>query len=116
MDNPVVMRVDAKSFDRMKAGKKTWEVRLNDEKRKGIRAGSEIVFMRRPELEERLPMIVLERQAFQNVQRLLDAIPLSEIAAEGATEVEWIQELMTHYRPSEVLADGLVAFRLEKKV
>jgi ASC-1-like (ASCH) protein len=114
MNEPVIMRVDRKDFDRLKDGSKTWEIRLNDEKRKGIRAGDEIVFMRRPELEERLPTIVEEKQLFSDVQRLLDKVPLQDIAPAGASEVEWIQSFMTHYRPEELVQYGIAAFKVKK--
>lgn len=108
------MRLDRKDFDRLKDGSKVWEIRLNDEKRKGIRIGDEIVFMRRPELEERLPMIVEEKRLYSDVQRLLDKVPLSEIAAPEMTEVEWIQSFMTHYRPEELVQYGIAAFKVHK--
>lgn len=114
MKESVVMRLDRRDFDRMKAGAKTWEIRLNDEKRKGIAVGDEIVFMRRPELEDRLPMIVEERLFFSDLQRLLDKVPLKEIAPEGMSEVEWIQSFMTHYRPDELVTHGIVAFKVKK--
>ncbi len=116
MPEPIIMRVEKEPFHLLKNGLKIWEIRLNDEKRKGIRAGDEIVFMKRPDLEERLPMIVLERQHFNDVQRLLDMIPLSELGYEGRTELEFIQQFMTHYRPDEVINHGIVALKLRKVV
>ncbi len=110
----MIMRLDRKDFDRLKEGTKCWEIRLNDEKRKGIRVGDQIVFMRRPELEERLPMIVEERQLYSDVQRLLDKVPLKEIAPPEMTEVEWIQSFMSHYRPEELVQYGIVAFKVKK--
>lgn len=114
MNESVIMRVDRKAFDRLKDGSKTWEIRLNDEKRKGIHIGDSIVFMRRPELEERLPMVVEEKQLFSDVQRLLDKVPLKDIAAPETTEVEWIQSFMTHYRPEELVQYGIVAFKVKR--
>lgn len=113
MPNSVVMRLDRKNFDWLKTGKKIWETRLNDEKRKCVSVGDEIVFMRRPELEERLPMIVEEKVPFTNIQRLLDYIKLSELG-EYANELEFIQEIMTHYTPGEMMENGLIAFKVRK--
>jgi len=108
------MRLDRGTFDRLKNGTKFWEIRLNDEKRKGVKVGDEIIFMRRPELEERLPMIVEEIVRFSDVQHMLDKVPASELIPEGMSEVEWIQNFMTHYRPEEVVTAGLVAFKVRK--
>lgn len=111
MANSVVMRLEKKPFELLKSGKKVWEIRLNDDKRKCVGVGDEIVFMKRPELEERLPMIVEEKVPFTNVQRLLDKIDLSEIGDYG-NELEFIQQLMTHYTPGEMNEKGLIAFRV----
>ena len=113
MPNSVVMRIEGRDFELFKAGKKFWEIRLNDDKRKGVGVGDEIVFMRRPQLEDRLPMIVEEKVPFMNVQRLLDKIPLSEIT-DCPSEVEYVQYLMTHYTPGEMVEKGLVAFKVRK--
>lgn len=113
MPNSVVMRLEKEPFDLLKSGKKLWEIRLNDDKRKGIGVGDEIVFMRRPELEERLPMIVEEKVPFTNVQRLLDKIDHAEIG-NYENELEFIQQLMTHYTPGEMMEKGLIAFKVRK--
>lgn len=109
---PVVMRLDRRDFDRIKEGKQIWELRLNDLKRKNIRSGDTIVFMRRPELQERLEVTVLERQHFNDMQRLLDVIPMTELRGERMDELEFIQSFMVHYRPEEVVQHGIVAFKL----
>lgn len=111
MANSVVMRIEGRDFELFKSGKKFWEIRLNDDKRKCVRVGDEIVFMRRPQLEDRLPMIVEEKVPFTNLQRLLDKIPLSEIT-DCTNEVEYVQHLMTHYTPGEMNEKGLVAFKV----
>lgn len=111
MANSVVMRIEGRDFELFKAGKKFWEIRLNDDKRKCVGVGDEIVFMRRPQLEERLPMIVEEKVPFTNIQRMLDKIPLSEIT-DCPNEVEYVQHLMTHYTPGEMNEKGLVAFKV----
>ncbi len=111
MANSVVMRLEKKSFELLKSGKKIWEIRLNDDKRKCVGVGDEIVFMKRPELEERLPMIVEEKVPFVSVQRLLDKIDLADIG-DYANELEFIQQLMNHYTPGEMNEKGLVAFKV----
>jgi ASC-1-like (ASCH) protein len=40
------MRLNSAPFEAMKAGKKTVEIRLNDEKRKGVKKGDVIIFTR----------------------------------------------------------------------
>jgi ASC-1-like (ASCH) protein len=114
MPNTIVMRLDRKPFDLVKAEKKIWEIRLNDEKRQGISVGDTIVFMRRPELEERCEVQVVEKIFFSDMQRLLNAIPRSEFGCEGISELEYIQGFLAHYRPEEVVRFGIVAFKIKK--
>ena len=112
MAEPIVMRMDRKPFDEIKEGKKIWEVRVNDEKREKIRTGDTIILMRRPEFEEKLNVVVEERQLFLNVQRLLDKIPLHELGV-YPTELDFIQTIMNHYTPKAMNDHGLVAMRIK---
>lgn len=109
---PVVMRLDRKPFDEMKAGKKVWEIRINDDKWNGVRAGDSIPVMRRPELEEKIMVTIVERQTFLNVQRLLDHIPLNELG-QFTNELEFIQTIMNHYTPKAMNDYGLVAMKVK---
>ena len=41
----IVMKLNPEPFEKIKSHKKIWEVRLNDDKRKGIHIGDRILFM-----------------------------------------------------------------------
>lgn len=53
------MKLQPKSFDKIKSGQKTIEVRLYDERRRGIRPGDIIEFRKEPELTETLRVEVI---------------------------------------------------------
>lgn len=49
-----IMKLNPKYFEYMKNGTKRVEIRLNDEKRKDLKIGDEIIFQKEPELKEEL--------------------------------------------------------------
>ena len=49
-----IMKLNPKYFEYMKNGTKEVEIRLNDDKRKNIKIGDEIIFQKEPELKEEL--------------------------------------------------------------
>ena len=90
-----------------------WEIRLNDEKRQAIAAGDQITFSRRPDNVQTTNVVVEERLTFQNLQRLLDKIPLEEIGS-YQNELDFIQTFMTHYRQIDMVQHGVVALKIKK--
>lgn len=58
------MRLDEPAFYRMLAGEKTIEYRLNDEKRKLVKVGDEIEFLKLPSLDERMLVDVIGLRQF----------------------------------------------------
>ena len=49
-----IMKLNPKYFEYMKNGTKEIEIRLNDDKRKILKTGDEIIFQKEPELKEEL--------------------------------------------------------------
>ncbi|WP_052659336.1 ASCH domain-containing protein [Bacillus alveayuensis] len=49
-----------RAFDSIKKGKKIYEIRLNDEKRRKIRVDDVIEFTKVPEMDEKIKVKVLE--------------------------------------------------------
>ncbi len=113
MNKTIEMRINTKGFDAIVAGTKLWEICVNDEKRSAVRIGDEIIFFRRPECTESVKTIVEEREVFQNLQRMLDKIPLKDIN-DSQTELEYLQSFMAHYRPEEMVNCGIVALKIKK--
>lgn len=62
-------------FQKIKSGQKTLELRLNDEKRRGIAVGDEILFTN-TQTGERMTARVLALYPFASFQELYRALPL----------------------------------------
>lgn len=61
-----IMKLYESNFEELKAGKKKREYRLNDEKRKQIRVGDTIKFLKLPKLDEEIVVDVKAVETFNN--------------------------------------------------
>lgn len=103
-----------KAFDEIKAGKRLYEIALNDEAHRAVLPGDEILLKRRHELTEEMTVIVEEHLYFPNLQRLLDKIPLEDLGV-YQNELEFLQSFMAHYRPEVMQRSGIAAFKIKLK-
>ena len=61
-----IMKLNASTFEDVKSGKKRREYRLNDEKRKKVRVGDTIRFLKLPNLDEEFVVDVTKIETFDN--------------------------------------------------
>lgn len=105
------MKLQPGPFDLIKAGKKTVEVRLFDEKRKAVRVGDTIVFSRLPDLGQKIVVTVVHLANFATFQDLLAAYPAERF---GVLEKEGLlSSLYTFYTPAEEARFGVVAIEVQ---
>ena len=77
------MKLRAIYFDKIKAGEKIYEIRLNDEKRKLIDVGDVIVFKKEPELNEVLKAVVKDLIYFNSFNEMSTTLPLEKVGFEN---------------------------------
>lgn len=94
------MRLDEGPFERIKRGEKKIEFRVNDEKRRLVKVGDEIVFSKRPELKEKIHVKVTALEHFDSFDALLKKYP----------EQKGIEK---RYTPEEEKRGGVVAFHIQ---
>jgi|SRR5690625_426109 len=78
-------------FASIKEGKKMVEVRLNDEKRRKIKVGDIIKFIKIPEQNEGLEVEVTELRRYPTFKELYEDIPFQDFACDGWTIEEMIE-------------------------
>lgn len=91
-------------FTSIKEGKKTVEVRLNDEKRREIKVGDTIEFIKVPEKNETLKVQVTRLRTYVTFEAMYKEIPFSEFGCEGWTMKEMIDgtyEIYSHDQEKE---------------
>ncbi len=69
------MKLRQAPFERIKSGEKSIELRLYDEKRRGIKRGDTVIFTNISN-GERLKTTVVEVYPFDNFERLYESLPL----------------------------------------
>ena len=68
----IIMKLQPEFFEKIKNGEKTYEIRLNDEKRQQINIGDLVVFKKEPDCYEGVVCKVLEKRFFPNDEKSSD--------------------------------------------
>ncbi len=100
------MKLSPENFDKVKTGEKTFEFRLNDEKRQGLKVGENIELAKLPELETSQIVEITSLDVYKDFTDLYRQIP---VTATRACEAEFIQMMRQHYTEAEEQKYGVVA-------
>ena len=85
------MKLNPEPFEKIKSHKKIWEVRLNDDKRKGIHIGDRILFKKQPELLEGVLAKVVDIKHFNSFEEMSEVLSLTSVGFEpGATKQDCV--------------------------
>lgn len=107
------MKLRAKYFNLIKQGKKIYEVRLNDEKRKLIDVGDVITFKKKPELSESFNVIVKDLIYFDSFDEMASTLPLEKVGFENEKVNEVIDIYHQFYTIEDEKKYGIVAIKVE---
>lgn len=99
-------------FHDIKAGIKTVEVRLYDEKRRKIKTSDYIEFIKVPERDERLTVKVVDLSAYPTFTEMYRDIPFSSFGCEGWTMEEMIDGTYDIYTEKQEKAWGVLAISI----
>lgn len=108
-----IMKLQPKYFECMKKGSKIIEVRLFDEKRRNIKIGDEIEFLKEPEKTEKLITKVKELLIYPSFEELLNNYPIEYFADNTHTKTELLKVLNEFYTKEEQEKYGVVGIRIE---
>lgn len=100
-------------FQAIKEGKKTVEVRLNDEKRREIKVGHEIEFIKVLQPEEILRVQVIDLKSYDTFEAMYKDIPLEYFDCEGWTIKEMIDSTYEIYTAEQEEEWGTIAITIE---
>ncbi len=95
------MALNDEPFELIKQGKKTIEVRCNDEKRRGISAGDKIVFYKKSDPKETVTKTVKEVKTFNSFEQLYSLYPSENFGYENKTTEEFVCEINKIYDKEE---------------
>ncbi|PAV31406.1 hypothetical protein CIL05_01760 [Virgibacillus profundi] len=100
-------------FKAIKDGEKTVEVRLNDEKRRKIKVGDTIEFIKVPEQDDSFIVKVTEMRRYDTFKDMYEDIPFKDLDGEGWTMEEMIKGTYEIYTPEQEKEWGALAITIE---
>lgn len=106
------MRLADEPFDMIVSGKKTIEVRLNDEKRREISVGDIIIFYRKSNITDMCAVTVVGLRRYDNFLRLFSAERLADTGCEDLTAEQATQSMYKYYSPEQEEKDGVLAIEI----
>lgn len=106
------MKLNKKYFDYIKYGTKRVEIRVNDEKRRKLNIGDEIIFNNNDE-NDTINTKVLELEYFKNFEDLINYYDIEVIADKTEEKSELLKGLSIIYSPDDILKYGVVAIRIQ---
>lgn len=107
------MKLQPVPFEKIKAGRKTIELRLYDEKRQRIAAGDTICFVNTENISDTLTAAVKDLYVFDSFETLYNTLPLTEC---GYTEEELhsasYRDMELYYSKEEQSRYGVVGIKI----
>ena len=109
------IHLDSDIFDIVENGTKTVEARVNDEKRRKLKPGDKIIFLRRPDEIDIIEAEVKELKYYSNFKEMVNYYNISELYDSKSSKEEFVELLKRFYSIEEQEKYGVVAIRFEKK-
>jgi|GEM_PF-1160873 len=104
------MKLQPNPFEKIKAGSKTIEIRLNDEKRQLVKVGDRIVFSLMTDPTQRIEVGVVDLYKHSSFSELFDAHPASDF---GATDKADLMGIRKYYSEEDEQKYGALGIRIK---
>lgn len=100
-------------FQSIKSGRKTVEVRLNDEKRRKVNVGDTIEFTKIPEGKEKLRVEVIGLQKFTTFREMYDTLPSEKFDTVSMSIDDMVKSTYEIYPPEQEMKWGTLAISIK---
>ena len=108
------VHLDEDVFEIVKTGSKDIEVRLNDDKRRKLKVGDKIIFLKRPLEDESITAEVIGLEYYDNFSKLVDNYDMNRLYLESYTKDMFLKELERFYTEDDQKRYGTVAIIFRK--
>lgn len=105
------MRLTEDTFKKIAAGTKTVEARINDEKRRALALGDELIFINRADPGQTIRTIVRELLCFPTIAELGLAVGHETLG--WKSQDDYIDQMRRFYSSEEEAKYGVVGIRIE---
>ena len=110
----ITCHLDADVFEVVEKGIKNVEVRVNDEKRRRMKIGDEIIFLKRPLEEESIVAKIVGLKVYSNFNELVKDYEIERLYLKEFTKEQFVELLGRFYSDEEQEKYGVVAIEFEK--
>ena len=110
----MTIHLDEDIFEVVKKELKNVEVRVNDEKRRKLKIGDKIIFLKRPDDIETIEAVVEDLVYYQNFEELVKNYTMEELYLSNYSKEDFINLLKRFYSDDEVNKYGVVAIKFRK--
>ena len=100
-------------FDIVTKGEKNVEVRLNDEKRRKLKVGDTLIFLKRPDEIETISAKITDLVPFSSFLDVVDYYEMKRIYLEFTTKEEYINIMRQFYSQEDESKYGVIAIEFE---
>jgi ASC-1-like (ASCH) protein len=105
------MKLNPSPFEKMKAGEKVIEIRLNDERRRQLQVGDEIKFRLISDEKECLKTQVVDLSVFPTFKEMFLAFPPEEYGSKSQKEYK---DMYQFYTSEDEKKYGVLAIRIQR--
>lgn len=109
------VHLHADVFEIVKNGKKDIEVRINDEKRRKLKVGDTLVFLKRPLDDEEIRANVVALEYYDFFEDLVNHYDMERIYLKEYTKEQYLNEMKRFYTREEQEEYGVVAIIFDKE-
>lgn len=107
------MKLKPVYFEKIKAGEKIYEVRLNDEKRQLLKIGDTLLLKKEPNLAEILQTKIVDLIYFKSFSAMLDKLPAKQIGFDNYSKNQIENIYREFYSVEDELKYGIVAIQVQ---
>ena len=109
-----IMKVKPEYFEKIKTGKKIYEIRLLDDKRKLIKMGDTILLKKLPEVIEGVVLKVVDIRFFDTFKDMIKRISSKDLGYEDLSPDQIEEIYHGYYDVEEENEKGVVALKVER--
>lgn len=108
------MKLYEEPFNSIKIGRKTVEVRLNDDKRRRLKVGDWIEFTKVPPDTDRLKVEIIALSVYPTFKDMYTTIPAQAFDMENVSLEEMIEQTYAIYTPAQESQWGTLAITVKR--
>ena len=110
----MIIHLDSDVFETVDKGSKNVEGRLNDEKRQQLKIGDKLVFLKRPDNQEKINAIVEDLVYYKDFNEMVEDYSMEEIYLKSYSKDYYLELIKRFYSDEEIKKYGVVAIKFKK--